>query len=284
MIKNIVKKIPFSIACYELTYNLLKSHSNKKILEQLEKTKQPESLNVIKALQSIRCRLPPEEEKWKKKIEGQRERLLLCQDILNNGDHDGEGYDAGLTVKEACLASKPLRQALFLHLLTRAFRPGKVIELGTNLGISSAYIGAAMKTWQNNGILLTLDASPARQRLAKKVHHNLGIECIEYIQGFFSDTLKPALDKLQSVEMAFIDGHHQYQPTLDYFEQIYKYSTPDTVFIFDDIRWTSGMKNAWAKIQADKRLGLVIDLYSVGIAIPLEEKSQRFVIGPYYLI
>ena len=173
---------------------------------------------------------------------------------------------------------------MFLYLLTRAFSPGKVLELGTNLGISSAYIGAAMKTCQNNGILLTLDASPYRQRLAKEVHHSLGIENVEYIQGFFSDTLKPALDKLQSVDLAFIDGHHQYQPTLDYFEQIYKYSTPNTVFIFDDIRWTPGMKNVWAKIQADERLGLVIDLYSVGLAIPLEEKTQRFVIGPYYLI
>ena len=100
--------------------------------------------------------------------------------------------------------------------------------------------------------MVTLDASAYRQRLAKEIHANLGLDNISYVTGLFTDTLQPTLTDMGTVDLAFIDGHHQYQPTLDYLEEILKFSTPDTVFVFDDIRWSEGMKQAWDEIRADR--------------------------------
>lgn len=58
-----------------------------------------------------------------------------------------------------------------------------------------------------------------------------------------------------------------YQPTLDYFETILPFAADNAVFVFDDIRWSEGMKKAWAELQQDKRFAIVLDLCSVGIAI-----------------
>ena len=82
------------------------------------------------------------------------------------------------------------------------------------------------------------------------------------------------------IDLAFIDGHHQYQPTLDYFEEIFRFSTPDTVFVFDDIRWSDGMKRAWSQIQSDDRLNLIVDLSRIGVCMRgQKEVSQHFVFG-----
>lgn len=283
-IQNVLKQIPFAAQLYRSANTLLRSGSNKKIIEQLEKTPYPLGVQVRKALVSLQRELPQSDQNWVERIEIERKHLLTRNEPLNDGSL-GEGglYDDDTSIQQACLVSKPYKPALMLYLLIRATKPSSVIELGTNVGISSAYIGAALKTNGQNGKITTLDASPYRQRLAEELHHKLGIDNISYVEGLFTDTLPPSLDNLGSVDLAFIDGHHQYQPTIDYFEEILKYSTPDTVFVFDDIRWSDGMKKAWSQIQSDDRLGLIVDLTSVGICARRQPRiSQRFVFNPIY--
>lgn len=83
------------------------------------------------------------------------------------------------------------------------------------------------------------------------------------------------------MDLAFIDGHHQYQPTLDYFDEILKMSSLNAVFVFDDIRWSDGMENARSQIQLDDRLGVILDLSSVGVCVRRrQDVPQHFVFDP----
>ena len=280
-IKSLLKRIPFAAEVHKRITTLARDRTNKKILKQLENTLYPKGIQIAEALKSLQLKLPHFDQDWTERIEVERERLLSRNELLNDGSL-GEGglYDDGVTIHQACKVSKPPKPALLLFLLTRAIRPLSVIELGTNVGISSAYIGAALKINGQNGRITTLDASPYRLRLAKEIHRNLGIDNISYVEGLFTDTLSQSLEELGSLDLAFIDGHHQYQPTLDYFEEILPFSTPDTVFVFDDIRWSDGMKKAWSKIQSDERLGLIVDLSSVGVCVRRKQNvDKRFVFG-----
>jgi predicted O-methyltransferase YrrM len=143
-----------------------------------------------------------------------------------------------------------------------------VIELGTNVGISSAYLAAGLVCSGVEGRVLTLDSSAYRQRLARQVHDAAGLSNVSYAQGLFVDTLAPSLRELGEVDLAFIDGHHLYQPTLDYFEQILAYAAPDAVLVFDDIHWSDEMKAAWDRLRSDERLGLTVDLETIGLGVP----------------
>lgn len=62
-------------------------------------------------------------------------------------------YDGERSVGDACKASRPPQPSLFMYLLIREFAPSRVVELGTNLGISSAYQAAALQANGNDGKL-----------------------------------------------------------------------------------------------------------------------------------
>jgi predicted O-methyltransferase YrrM len=278
-IKLLIKQIPFAVRLYKKYINLVHGRANRKILQQLGTSPYWQAVRITDALKSLWRELPQSDQRWAERVELERKRLLRRQEPLIDGSLGRGGlYDDGVTIQDACLVSKPLESALLLFLLTRATKPSTVIELGTNVGISSAYIAAALKLNGENGKIATFDASPYRQRLAQEAHRNLGLDNVSYVEGLFRDTIYPSLSKLGSIDLAFIDGHHQYQPTLDYFEEILKFSTPDTVFVFDDIRWSRDMKKAWSQIQSDERLGLVVDLSTVGVCVRCQpDVSQRYV-------
>ena len=200
-------------------------------------------------------------------IEQERAALAQRTDPLVDGTLTVEGpYDRG-TVGEAEKASKRPIDARLLYSIVRAFEPRTVIELGTNIGISGAYIATALRDAGEDGHLTTLEGSPYRMRLAQTLHSTLGLNKVSYCVGLFTDTLQDVLNSIPPVDVAFIDGHHQYEPTLHYFDLIAKHASPDCVFIFDDIGWSDGMKKAWRELRADPRLPISIACGAIGVAL-----------------
>jgi predicted O-methyltransferase YrrM len=236
---------------------LLHYRSSRVGLRTLRESPNPQSKKILDAVRSA-AKNPA--------VEGQRAKLLARTALL-----DPEGpFDKGITISAACAISKSPRQAALLAAMVRSFEPTSAIELGTNVGISSAYIASSMKD-----TLVTLEASSARQSLAKQVHDNLGLTNVEYVLGLFEDTLDRTLEKLPPLDFAFIDGHHEYRPTIDYFDRIAKRSNPGAVFVFDDINWSEGMKKAWSEVRTDARFSLVVDFGTVGVGVLRSDDTGR---------
>ena len=197
------------------------------------------------------------------------------REMLNNRSPLADGtlgpvstYDDNRTVADACAVSRRATSASVLYSLASEYRSKSILELGTNVGISSAYLAAA------GGNVTTLDMSPYRLRLAEQLHRSLGLQ-IRRVQGLFSETLANTLEQIAPVDLAFIDGHHQYRPTLEYFEAIAAKAAPGCVFLFDDIRWSSGMRKAWIKLRRDPRFETVADLGGMGMAILASRNENR---------
>ncbi len=273
--KALLGRIPFLLSSYgRLSAAYFKARTPS-VLHQLKGSDYAVAQSIHQSVQSFLSTDGTDQGVWIEAIEKERARQLETDALLNDGTLGEDGlYARTLTIAGASRASKPADQARWLFHLVLATQPKCVIELGTNTGISSAYIGAAMRMNGVGGQFLTLDASPYRQREALKTHQSLHLDNVGYVRGLFSETLTPSLERLGSVDLAFIDGHHQYQSTLDYFEEILKFSNPQTIFLFDDIRWSAGMKKAWAEIQQDRRLGLVVDLAVMGLAVQAQNDRQ----------
>ena len=142
--------------------------------------------------------------------------------------------------------------------------------MGTSLGISAAYLSI-----DDNVQINTLEGCPHTADLAREVFKELDRKNISISVGDFKKTYLETLAKNKQWDIIYIDGNHQYQPTLDYFEQAKQYLHNDSIIIFDDIYWSEDMTKAWEAIKADPTVTLSLDLFFFGIVYFKKEIKQK---------
>jgi predicted O-methyltransferase YrrM len=226
-------------------------------------------------LQSI-C---PDEERYVRRIESLRKELAASHEHISVVDYGAgpfpvpvspeekvEGRTVTRTLDRICKAAIPPVWGLLLLKLGRAFKPSASLELGTSLGISAAYHAAALDL-NGTGRMLTLEGAKSLADKAGKNLVQLGLQRVAVKDGPFKATLGMALQELQQIDYAFIDGHHEEQATLKYFEQILPFVGDPAVFVFDDISWSEGMARAWNTITSNSRVKIVVDLSKLGICV-----------------
>lgn len=175
------------------------------------------------------------------------------------------GFDSMPVFIRACHASKGPVWAELLYRVVRKARPRVILELGTNLGISSAYLAAAGRS--HDARVITLEGSSPQMALARSFHEELGLTNVIYEPGRFQKVLPRVLQNTPEIDFAFIDGHHQLEPTLKYFDLIYPRLSDEAIVVFDDINWSDGMIEAWHRLQSDARFALMIDIVNLGITV-----------------
>lgn len=156
---------------------------------------------------------------------------------------------------------KPIKYGQLLFRIVDHYAPEHILELGTSLGITSAYLAMA----NPQASLTTMEGAAAVANVARDNFQKLGIKNLRLIEGDFDITLPVWLEQGRQIDLAFIDGNHRYEPTLNYFKQILKHTDEYSILIFDDIHWSKEMEDAWKEIQAHDAVTLSIDLFFIGI-------------------
>ena len=225
--------------------------------------------------------LDPAEKAWVEKIEALRERLLVSPEPVEIMDF-GAGSSRDTRTEEEMLRGTPGMSTIgticgsvskrdvwsrLLFQVIRARNPDTCLEMGCSLGLSCSYQAAALLLNEDGGKIVSLEGSEQVAVAAKKNWAELGLDNADVRIGRFADTLESTLKELGTLQYVFIDGHHDHDATLQYFDIIYPYLSPSAVVVFDDIYWTAGMRKAWKTIEADRRVSFSIDLLRVGIAV-----------------
>jgi predicted O-methyltransferase YrrM len=169
---------------------------------------------------------------------------------------------------------KPAKYARLLYRIVHYCQPQTILELGTSFGITTSYLAAG----NASATIYTIEGSGAIADIARKTFKRMDLKNIELIEGNFNNTLPVLLAKLNTIDLAFIDGNHRREPTLDYFHQLLQHSKDSTILIFDDIHWSKEMEEAWVTIQQDPQVTLTIDLFFMGIVFlnPDFKMKQHF--------
>lgn len=162
---------------------------------------------------------------------------------------------------EMCKIGLKKNWAELLYKIIKNNKPNKVLELGTCCGFSSIYMSKASPS----SIIYTIEGSHELAETAKENRKKLN--CTNVIQkvGKFQDIVGETLEEMKSVDLAFIDGHHDKKATLDYYKKIKPYLNKNAIVIFDDISWSEGMKEAWNEILKDPTITNHEDLKKLGI-------------------
>ena len=158
-------------------------------------------------------------------------------------------------------ALKPARLAQLIYRLAKHFSPAHIIELGTCLGITTAYLAKAAPQAR----VISVEGCPQTAAVAAENLDTLKVSNTELKTGNFDDVLPGILALQESLDFVFIDGNHRKDATLNYFEWCLPKLSENGILIFDDIYWSKGMKEAWQQIKADPRVTVTIDLFWIGL-------------------
>jgi predicted O-methyltransferase YrrM len=187
---------------------------------------------------------------------------------FGTGSNNGKEISISIIAKSALKSSK---EAQFLFKLTNYLNYKNILEIGTSLGLTTAYLAAA----NSNSTVVTIEGCENTLSVAKENLNKLHIKNCITLQGDFKNVLKEALDNFKQVDFVFFDGNHQYEPTINYFHQCLLKSHNDSVFIFDDIYWSKGMTKAWEEIKNHEAVTVSIDLFKLGLVFFRKQQAKQ---------
>lgn len=140
-----------------------------------------------------------------------------------------------------------------------AQRPLHIVELGTNLGITTAYLAAP----DSRNTVITYEGSHSLVEMAQLNWRKLNLNNIRVVEGNIDDTLMP--QDLPTIDLAYIDANHRYTPTLHYFDTLKQVSHSKTIIIIDDIHHNPEMERAWRTICQQKEVTSTMDFFHFGL-------------------
>ncbi len=150
--------------------------------------------------------------------------------------------------------SVPRKDAEFLHLLVKATRARRVLEVGTSQGYSAIWIGLALE--ETGGRLNTIESDRERAELARKNLEEAGLSpVVNVIRG---DAHVEVAKLGGPFDFVFLDADKEGQ--VDYFRKLYpKKLTPGAVLLVHNaIRQASSMKDYLDMMQKQEDFDTVI--------------------------
>lgn len=171
----------------------------------------------------------------------------------------GVAKNAGITKKRAHL----------LYRLSKYLKPNSVLELGTSLGMATS----AISIGNPEATITTIEGCPDTASIAKQQFEAFNLENINLIINNFDDELDTL--KNQKFNLIYVDGNHQKDSTLNYFNSLLETINNDSLIIFDDIHWSKGMAEAWEIIKQHKKVTVTIDTFFWGFVFFRKEQVKQ---------
>lgn len=172
-------------------------------------------------------------------------------------------------------------QGRMLFRIAHWHRPSTILELGTSVGIGTAYLASGCPEAR----VVSIEGAAAVADIARAHMKLLGLKGVDIRTGRFEDVLPALLPELGPIDLVYFDGNHRRQPTLDYLEACLPWIHPEALLVFDDIYWSADMEEAWLAIRRHPKVRLTIDCFDFGVVSCSEQfyEKQHFTAIPLRL-
>lgn len=165
---------------------------------------------------------------------------------------------------------KPKYGRMLYH-IAKHYQCKNILELGTSLGISSAYLALS----NPNHWVTTIEGCKNTADLASETFKNLSLNNLNLLVGRFDDVLPRLLKNNQTYDLVYIDGNHRSEAMQHYFTLLLPHLSEKSMVVFDDIYWNSDMKKGWENIKQHSRVSLSIDVFQMGIVFFHEQRAKQ---------
>ena len=196
-----------------------------------------------------------------------KSKELITYDEIGAGSrYKPSGRQAiGKVVKRSSVNKK---YGKLLYDLICYFKSEDVLELGTSVGISTAYMAQQSKK------IISIEGIKAKAEIAQKIATQLN-QPTEFIIGDFDQVLESVLKSYEKLDFVFFDGNHRKESTLKYFKLCLEKVHNETIFVFDDIHWSVEMEEAWNEIKKNEKIKVSVDLFQMGLIFFKKELSYE---------
>ncbi|TDO71530.1 methyltransferase family protein [Flavobacterium chryseum] len=167
------------------------------------------------------------------------------------------------------------KRAELLFRVSNYFKPSTILEIGTSLGLATS----ALALGNTNAKVTTLEGCPQTANVAINQLSKFDCNNIENVISEFGSFL--VSENLQSTiyNLIYFDGNHSKKATLAYFDLLLPTIDNDSVWIFDDIHWSTEMEEAWEIIKNHKKVTVTIDTFQWGfVFFRREQEKEHFII------
>lgn len=162
--------------------------------------------------------------------------------------------------------------------LARTLAPQRILEMGTSLGLSTAYLSLACPSSD----IVTVDADPGIISWAQKTFQKFQISNINLIHASFRQALKDLNGGDWKPDLVIIDGNHRLEATCRYFDEIMALTDYQAIVVIDDIHWSKEMELAWQYIIRQESTAVTVDLFQFGIIFPRVTHAGHYRLLPWF--
>ncbi|MGY8944235.1 MAG: O-methyltransferase [Flavobacteriales bacterium] len=264
---------------------MIKKKINKYLHFVLSNLKQSQTLDRI-ASESVTAKTIVDSfQKAKKNIQkpSEKERFYLLNEYRNelkkNNDQvsfDEIGSAQHFSVAEVSKkAGSPEIWTVLYYYLSLNNNIKNILEIGTNLGVSGQYFIAALEG-KINSKFISIEGVKKLCEIAETHFSKISQQVeFEVKHGLYDDVLEEVCLSNTQFDLVFIDGNHNYEATIKYFEMLKNNYSKNAILIFDDIHWSPKMTKAWKEIIVDPTVLLSVDLFKLGILIVGADDSSN---------
>ncbi len=190
----------------------------------------------------------------------------------------GAGSRKGRRVRKvrdiARISGSTERTCRLLLALVRYYRPARIVELGTSLGLGTLCLAA-----RPEGRVFTFEANETLAGLAGENFKKAGLTNVTLIKGDIDQTLPQFVSGAQKIDFVFIDANHTEAALIRYYRMLMPLMNAGGVMVVDDIRWSPGMYRGWNRLIKLEEVTLSVDLLRMGLLIFVPE----FIKTHYYI-
>lgn len=204
----------------------------------------------------------------------QDKRTLIVNDFGAGSSKNGNENKIISAIAVKAVSKQNFGRLLFR--LANYYNARTIFEMGSSLGISTAYLASADKL----SSVISMEGSSEISGIAKETFRLLELENIRLVTGKFDEKLDILITENPPADLVFIDGNHRKKPVLEYFEKFLNKISNSSLIIIHDIHWSREMEEAWDTIQQHPKVKMSIDIFSAGLVFFRDEfqVKQQFII------
>jgi predicted O-methyltransferase YrrM len=158
-----------------------------------------------------------------------------------------------------------------LYQIAKFYECKNMLELGTSLGIGSAYLASSNPAFQ----LTTIEGCPNIASIANETIDVLDLKNVKLIVNQFDNILPVLVKNAKQFDLVYIDGNHRSEAMQHYFTLLLPHLSEKSMVVFDDIYWNSDMKQGWENIKQHPSVSLSIDVFQMGIVFFHTERAKQ---------